>query len=142
MDGLPGKTLAQILVALPYTELATIVVRVCRDWQVLRASDQVRTTRAAVDERGLVVAGRYDEEGFSVRYCCFYCVIICDRWRERAPLPHAFVGSSTTFRGELVLLGRKQREGRSWPPCCLAFNLEANAWRSLAWVETDPFVFA
>ena len=64
---------------------------------------------------------------------------VCSPVVAGAPLSHAFADSSTTFRGELVLLGNEQREGHSLSPCCCAFNLEANAWRSLAW-EADGWL--
>ena len=137
MHGLPDETLVQILAALSGIEISTAVVRVSQTWHELRSSTIFRAARAAVDERGLVVAGGWNVEGDPVRICR---VLAGGRWWKRAPLPHDLLGSSTTFRGELVLLGREY-DGAPWSKCCRAFNLEANAWRSLAW-EADQCVYA
>ena len=123
---LPDELLALCLAPLPYAELATAVVRVCRHWHELRLSPHFRAARADVDERGLVVAERYEDSYRANRLCR---VLVGGRWCERASLPHVFDGRSTSFRGELVLLGCDELG----TPRCRAFNLEANAWRTLSW---------
>ena len=129
MLGLPSETVAQILAALSYTDIATTVGRVCRTWHAQRTSTDFCAIRAAVDERGLMVAeGHYGQH----RYTRLWHVLVGGRWHERTPLPHKF-NCASTFRGELVVVGHCSRP--------LAFNLEANTWRELAleWND-DEFV--
>ena len=143
MRDLPDVTVLQILAALPYTVIANVVVCVCRDWHALRSSEPFLAARAEVGERGLVVAGGVDWTGRNVKSLLCH-VLIGGRWCERAPLPY-FIDSSTSFRGELVLFGSKRHENGLLSPSCLAFNLKANAWRTLEWPEplgeTDDFVW-
>ena len=145
LQGLPEETVVEILAALPYTEISINVVRVCRKWHELRSSEHFRATRAVVDERGLVVVGGFDSNEGSSSDDGGTAVLLCralvgGRWRERASLPHVFTRNSTSFCGELVLLGLEWRESAP-TTCCRAFNLEANAWRTLQW-HNDQFVQA
>ena len=141
MRDLPFETVLQILAAPPYTVIANAVVRAYRYWHALRASEPFLAARAEVDERGLVVTGGLDE---TCRQMKLWRVLIGGRWRERAPINAHFSGCSTSFRGELVLFGSEQRENNTVSPCCLAFNLKANPWRTLEWPdrEIDEFVWA
>ena len=139
MLDLPDETNVHILAALPYAEIS-IAVCVCRGWRELRSSDQFRAARNSMDERGLVVAGGRDESGRVSRACR---VLVGGHWRERASLPNlVYQGSSISFRGELVVFGCERDESGEEAPCCLAFNLEANAWRTLPWVNDERVVIA
>ena len=131
MLNLPDETVVEILAVLPYVEITNCVVRVCRSWRALRTSEHFSATRAAVDERGLVVAGGVDATGRWSQICH---VLVGGRWLERASMPCEFGGHSIMFCGQLVLIGdtRDESDGQ-WSPCCLAFNLETNAWRTLEW---------
>ena len=131
MQDLPDVSVVDILSALPYTQL-TAVLCVCRKWHELRASEPYRAARAAMDERYLVVSIAVGRQG--PYRCDRHCEVLVDgRWRERTPLPHDFIGSTTLFCGELIHLGCERPEGRQWSPCCRAFDSEGNAWRSLKW---------
>ena len=124
----PFETVVHMLAALPHVEIACSVVRVCREWHALHASEPFSVARAAVDERGLVVARGDDCWSRRCR------LLIGGRWFERASMPYDFRGVSIMFCGELVLIGNKRDESDGeWSPCCLAFNLKASAWRTLEW---------
>lgn len=140
MQALPDEIVVQILTALPYTEIATVVVRVSRKWHDLRSTEPFLAARQKIDERGLVVTGGgfFGLDG-DVDDTSVPCHVLCGRWRERASLPHVFEGGSTSFRGELVLLGSAWRESAPGPtsPCCRVFTLESNMWRTLEWEGDD-----
>ena len=103
----------------------------CRSWRPpppSRASVELDTIpRAAVDERGLVVAGGFDEADERARLCR---VLISGRWIE---------SYSTPFCGELVLLDHECDECVSdVPSCCrLAYSIEASAQRTLEWASHE-----
>lgn len=127
---LPDVTIVHILAALPHTDILTRAVRVCRNWHALRFTEHFRAARAAVDERGLVVAGGFDGDRWN-QHCR---VLVGGRWFERASLPHEQIANrSVLFRDELVILGNSSRS--------LVFNLEANAWDTLEWGD-DGYVWA
>ena len=129
----PDETIVQILAALPYAVILSIVVRVCRKWHELRSSAHFLDARAAVDERGLMVAGGTHTQGSeSAGPSRQNYVRVGGRWCERAPLLHSLHGSSASFGEELVLFGEGLCDGE-WKTCCRAFNLEANAGRTLEW---------
>ena len=131
MMDLPDETVVQILAALPYLDIATSVVHVCRSWHELRVSKHLSAARAVVDERGLVVTGGFNDEGRWSRLCL---VLVGGRWFERASLPYDFAGPSAAFCGQLILLGVMcDNSDGQWSPCYLAFNLEASAWHTLDW---------
>ena len=67
MMDIPEVVVTQTLAALPYADITCSVVRVCRHRHELRKSAHFSAAHAAVDERGLVVAGGYDDERQSSR---------------------------------------------------------------------------
>ena len=140
MLDLAFETVLQILAVLPYTVISTVVVRVCRKWHELRSSEPFLALRAEVNERGLVFAGGHDKSYyFSRRYSRLCRVLTGGHWREMAPLlPDFSVFSSTLFRGELVVFFNFfEFDHVGVNQLCLAFNLKANAWRTLEWPELE-----
>ena len=106
----PAKHSSKSSAVLPYTDIATVVVRMSRDWHALRSSDQFRAERAAVDERGLVVVGEHLERDgdVSVPVCPMLtgcrCLALLSFLRRRfaASSTSSAKSSRLAFRGYLA----------------------------------------